>query len=138
MGSPSFSDIRAAAVVALGTVSELNAFDVWPDQGPVPPCAIVMPGSPLITYDVDFDGSGVYNIVVRLFVMKGTSVSAQEALDDYVAPGGTRSVKDALEGTLGGIVDWLTVLRCENYGEFIQGDVSFMGCEFPCEVGFSG
>lgn len=130
----SFSSIRSAIKGALETIDGLHAYAEAPGQI-VAPAAIVLPASPLINYDATMQrGSDDYQLVIRLLVNASVDDTSQTNLDAYLEPSGASSIKAAIDGDLGGVVDFARVARADNYGEYEYAGVTYLGVEFVVEV----
>jgi hypothetical protein len=103
------SAVRSGLATALDAITGLRCFDYVPD-GLAPPAAVVEP------LEVSFDesmkrGSDFYRAFILVIVGRMSERSANDALDDYLAGSGAKSVKAAIEAdpTLGGACSTLQV-----------------------------
>ena len=127
---------RSALAARCATVSGLRAYDKIP-AAPVPPCAIV--GAPdTIEFDSTFGDSSTAFYGVTLLAARGDDATAQALIDSWLNVGTALSVRDAINGNLGGVVMHATVVRAESYGQqlFGFGDeaVSYLGVTLVVEV----
>jgi hypothetical protein len=108
-----------------------------------PPFAVVVPGAPGIDrHAIDFDatmgrGSDDYLFTIFLGVSNADDRTAHDALDEYLASAGGKSVKDAVEGNGGnleGTCSFVRVRGVRNYGIIEYAGVTYLGAEFVCEV----
>ena len=103
---------------------------------PQPPCVHVMRGD--VTYDRAMNG-GEHSWVmrVRAFVAAVSDIGGQQLLDQFVAPTGDRSIKQAIEAdrTLGGVVSDLRVTQATGEQEYVRDQGGpLLGSEFTVEV----
>lgn len=130
------TDIREGLKDRLDTIAGLRAFAYVPGQIN-PPAAVVEPANPVVEYHQAMAGGlNVWRLKVRVFEAANADTQSQQALDSYIAPTGTKSVKAAIEGdkTLGGVVADLTVDESVGYGEYAYGNVSYRGFELTVTV----
>jgi hypothetical protein len=102
-------DIRVALADALKPAFDGQAF-AYQLANPTPPCAQVTRGP--IVYDLAMhSGVNQPTFTVVAYVALLTDQGAQMLLDEYLAPTGSKSLKQALEvdTTLGGLVQALHV-----------------------------
>lgn len=131
----SIPDIRDALKTQLLTIPNFRAYDTAPDQV-TPPCGVVLLGDPAVVYDQVFGPSTADFIRMRVLVLvdNATGRAAQDALDGYLAGSGANSVKTAVEGNLGGIVDDCSVTQAGKPGIYTYGGVDYLGSELQVEV----
>jgi len=81
-------------------------------------------------------GDTAMDMTFRIIVLAGRASdrSARIKLDTSVDPTGN-TLWAALNGTLGGTVDFCTVSASSEYREFTVGDAPYLGCEFTVAVG---
>jgi hypothetical protein len=128
------TDIRSGLATRLATIPGMRVNATIPEQ-PNPPVAIVQPES--VTYDLNArNGLTQYTMVVTVIVSRADGRSAQNAIDQYVAPAGTASVKGAIEAdrTLGGKVNTLRVTQVSNYAIIDALEIPYLGVDFTVEV----
>lgn len=129
----SVSDIRDRLKTRLETIPGLRVHDTVPSQIN-PPVAVIR------RRRIDFDstmarGSDDFIFVVSLFVQLASDPHAQDALDEYLAGTGTKSVKAAIEGAaLGGDVDFARVTTAEEDGIIEYAGGSFLAVDFLVDV----
>ncbi len=121
------SDIHKAIQAKLQAIGGLQAYDVWPDQ-PAMPCAVVE--SPSGDYDDTSDGGYAVHAEVLLLVAPAQLGLArgQRALDAYLAPTGTQSVKAAIDDGQYRVTGW------REKGVVEVNGVPCIGCRFLVEV----
>jgi hypothetical protein len=127
------SALRDAIETRLATISGLNTYDTVPDN-PVIPFATVLPTG--IEYDAGMsDGAHTWRFGILVAVHRASESTAQDALDAYCDPTGTRSIRAAINGdrTLGGLGS-CRVLEMRNYSQIPIGEVTYLGAEFVVEV----
>lgn len=129
-----FSAVRSALKTRLQTISGLTVYATAPGQVN-PPAAIILPGEPLVSYDSTMArGSDDLQMVIRVLVAPQIDYASQDDLDVYLAGSGASSVKEAVDGNLGGTVDFARVVLARNYGDFDHNGVTYLGVEFVVEV----
>lgn len=127
------SDIRAGIATNLATISGLRVSDELLDN-PQPPVAMVALNN--IEYHQDMRLGAKYNFTVQVIVGRASERHAQRALDLYVNPEGSSSVKVAVEldRTLGGVVDDLVVESMPNVGSIQLNDTTYLAADFLVAV----
>lgn len=135
MPAASYSTVRDALKTALDTIDGLTVY-ATANSTVNPPAAVVLPGDPVISFDSTMArGADDMLFVVRLLVGQQTDYAAQDKIDAYLAGTGPSSVKAAVDGNLGGVVDFARVSQARNYGEFEHPDGHvYLGVEFVIEV----
>ncbi len=130
-----YSAIRDGLKTRLETSSVfIQVSDTAPDTVS-PPCAIVLPGSPVVEYHQAF-GNGLERFMFTVLVLaQRFDVAANQDLIDGMVSGGS-SVRALIEGdrTLGGTCSDCQVRMASTYGEVNVGDVDYLGIEFEIEV----
>ena len=88
------------------------------------------------TYDDDFAASMTVDFSVLVLVSRADDRSGQKALDGYMTPTGTTSIKAAIETdrTLGGEVSSAAVVGWSEPQEYEIAGISYLGVEFTVEV----
>lgn len=108
-----------------------------------PPCAVVLPGNPFITYGATMDEALTATLIVLLIISDAPPVEmTQRALDAYLGldhgadPGGT-SVPAAIltDTSLSGTVNWCEPVSVSNYGRVEYGGVGYFGARLNLSVG---
>lgn len=107
-----------------------------------PPCAVVLPGQPYITYAATMDGALDFRFTVLVIMSDAAPVEqTQRALDTYLGVGsGTTtatSVPNAIEAdpTLGGLLHILQVNTVGRYGRIEYAGVSYFGASLNLVAG---
>lgn len=102
----SWVTIRDAVKARLDTISGLASYDVVPDTSPSGDVAMVLPDEPLIVPSAA-RGKLDVSFIVLVRCKRATGRDAQEALDSYLWPTGTKSIVAAIEDedTLSGNAD---------------------------------
>jgi len=107
-----------------------------------PPCAVVLPGNPLINYADTMDGTVTINLMVLLIISDAAPVDAtQRALDTYLGvdqnPAVGSSVPEAIEedNTLGGTVHYIQAVNAGSYGRIEYSGVTYFGARISCVIG---
>lgn len=128
------SAIRDGIKARLATIDGLNTYDTAPDQV-LAPAAVVIPGKPAVSYDSTMArGSDDYRFTIQLLVSKQIDHDAQDKLDGYLDASGATSVKAAVDGTLGGTVDFARVATADDYGLTEWNGITYLGARFTVEV----
>lgn len=131
---PSISELRTGLTTRLATISGLRTSATIPDQIN-PPVAVISLDN--IVFDEAFNrGLDEYQFTVTLFIGRVAERSSQTALDLYLAPTGSGSVKTAIEGdrSLGGKAQTLRVTDMTGITPITVGDVSYLTAQFAVIV----
>ena len=129
-----FSAVRDALKVRLQTIPGLTAYDTVPGKIN-PPAAVVIPGETVITYDAAFDRQADnLSFVIRVLVSASVDYAGQDDLDAFLNGTGPSSIKQAIDGDLGGLVDDASVTQARDYRDYDVGGVKYLGVEFVVEV----
>lgn len=117
------ADIRAGIAEALSDVEGIGQASPYMLSSPSPPCAHVFPA------DVNYDeamhsGHDEWVLTVQALSSLTSDVGAQQLLDEWIAPSGVASIKQALETdeTLGGAAFTTVVESCTGYREYTVAD----------------
>lgn len=141
----SIGTIRTAMATALqavtvpNTSSALRTHALLPDQVTAP-AAVILPGDPAIEYDLVMGdaahgtGADTLNFIVLVLVSRASERIAQDALDAYMNPTGTASVKTALEGTLSGAAVDCSVVSVARPAFETYGADEYLGIRFTVQV----
>lgn len=129
-------DAMKTRLDAIGIV----VYDTMPEQ-PMVPCATIAPAieNP-VTYDDSMGGDdATLRLVVTVLVQRIVAAVAQDAVDGYLAPSGSSSVRGALNSfKVASGWDSLTVKGAQHYGQFEFGtgesSLKYLGAEFAVEV----
>lgn len=126
--------IRAGLKTRLETISGLRVFDYRPGSIS-PPTAVA--ARQTTSYDVTLDGLEDHVFAVTVYVQVGDDRTAQDSIDDYLSPTGTKSVVAAIHGddTLGGVVDYARVTQAVDNGLVNYGGTDYLAATFTVEVG---
>ena len=130
----SISDLRTGIATNLATISGLRVSSTVPDQ-PNPPVAIIVPKS--VDYHQTYhNGLSTYRFQVTVIVDRASERSAQNNLDAYCSPTGSKSILGAVESdkTLGGKAFDCVVSGMRNYGSISLGDQTYLAAEFDLVV----
>jgi len=130
----SITSIRSGIATNLATVSGLRTGATIPDNVN-PPYAIVSPTS--VDYHRAFNNAlSTYNFTVTLVVGRVSERTAQNNLDAYCSPTGSKSIRVAIESdkTLGGVVYDTIVTGMRNYGSVVIGENTYLAAEFDLTV----
>ena len=106
-----------------------------------PPCCVILPGSPLMTYAVTMDGCVDMNLNVLVIISDAAPVEkTQRALDTYLSAGASAtiaSVATAIESnnTLGGLIDYIQSVTVGNYGRIEYSGVTYFGARIAVIIG---
>lgn len=114
----------------------LTAFGTAPGQV-VPPCAVLIPGVPAITYGRTFDGE--VDLVIRLIVLVAAADDSygQAKISPYIASSGTSSMLGAInaDNTVGGAVEFAEVVDVNQYGFIEYAGQQYFGATFSVICG---
>lgn len=107
-----------------------------------PPCAVIIPGQPFISYGDTMDGAVTVNLLVLLLISDAAPLEkTQRALDAYLGvdtnPAVGSSVPEAIEedNTLGGTVHYIQAVTADNYGRVEYAGVTYFGARIRCLIG---
>lgn len=109
------AQIREGLAANLASISGVQV-SAYMLASPTPPAIHVVPSR--IAYDKAMArGTDEVTMTVQAYVALGLDRSAQSALDELLAPSGSRSVKTAIEAdrTLGGVVQHVWVSEMSGY-----------------------
>lgn len=133
--------IRTALAASISGITGLRTDGQARDQV-TPPCAVILPGSPLITYAVTMDGCIDMNLLVLVIISDAAPVEmTQRALDTYLSTGNgvdpATSVASAIESnnTLGGLIDYIQSVTVGNYGRINYSGVDYFGARIAVIIG---
>lgn len=126
------TEVRQAIKARLETVRNLTAYAIEPTT-PFCPAAWSLPVR--INYHADYDGGLTYTMGVTVAVQLGDLGQAQTALDDYLAPSGTKSVVAALETPIAGDgLESVRVIAMTSYATREMGGKSVLTAGFEVEI----
>jgi hypothetical protein len=105
-----------------------------------PPCAVILPGAPLLAYGKTMDGAADMALIVLLIISDAAPVEmTQRALDAYlgIGSGETVSIPDAItsDPSLGGIVHWAEPVSAGQYGRIEYSGVTYFGARIDVTLG---
>lgn len=134
-----------------GLATNLASCRTLADSTTVPVSAYMLDGvpPPLIQVmgpdDVNYDQAaarGMDEVLIAVQAFGGPmTIGAQQVLDEWLKPTGTRSIKAAIESdrTLGGIVQDAVVTKASGYRQYKMSDATVvLGCEWQVRVLNSG
>ena len=140
------SGIRAGIETRLKTIDGLQVYDHEPDATTVTPAASIRLDS--MTQNETFNGASTpgdrtYRWIITVRLAGAIPQEQWQALDDYLAPTGTKSILAAINGdtTLGSTVDWAAMTPGESIemsDRESRADSWFYVMEFPLETYVSG
>lgn len=127
------AQVRASLKDRLATITDLRANATEP-ASPNPPAAWPIPRAG--DYHADQGDTVTLRWVVRVVVNPGDINRGQTALDDYLSPTGSKSIRAAIEAdpTLGGVAESVSVTGWGAYGLYEFGQVSLLGAEVNVEI----
>lgn len=132
--------IRDGLKTRLETIAGLRVVDYVSGQV-VPPAAVIIPGDPdsgnaqAISFDSTMArGSDDFLFTVLILVSIAHDRVAHEALDAYLDGSSAKSVKAAIDSTLGGVVSYARVSAVRRYGQIKYAGQDFLGAQFLVEV----
>lgn len=133
--------IRNALANSITTYTGLRA-EAQPRDQISPPCAVILPGTPLINYADTMDGTVTINLMVLVIISDAAPVDAtQRALDTYLGvdqdPAVGSSVPEAIEedNTLSGTVHYIQAVNADSYGRIDYGGVTYFGARIRVLIG---
>lgn len=131
--------IRNALAAQITTYTGLTTYGQARDSIP-PPCAVVLPGRPLISYGATMDGAAVMNLIAILLMSDGApSEDTQQTLDAYlgIGAGETTSVAAAVmaDPTLGHVVHYCEPLTVDSYGRVTWAGIGYFGARVNFQLG---
>ena len=135
----SLAAVRAGLVERLQTIGGLRVY--WDDPGEAPETPAVLAGSGGVSakYDRTLGGTDVrYRLELLLLVDGGDGGEAWDGVAAFAAPSGGLSIKEAVDGDLGGRCDWARVLSAKRMGRVTHGRRAYRGAAFQVEVYCSG
>lgn len=135
------SAIRTALAASVQSVTGLRT-DGQARDAVTPPCAVILPGAPLMTYAVTMDGCVDINLAVLVIISDAAPAEmTQRALDTYLSTGEgvdpASSVASAIESnnTLGGLIDFIQSVTVGNYGRIEYSGVGYFGARISVIIG---
>lgn len=133
--------IRNALAASITQFTGLRADGQARDQV-TPPCCVILPGNPLISYGDTMNGAVTINLNVLLIISDAAPVDAtQRALDTYLGvdqnPAVGSSVPEAIEedNTLGGLVHYVQAVSAGSYGRIEYASVTYFGARISVVIG---
>ncbi len=135
--------IRDALAAQITAGTGLRAMGQVKDQVS-PPVALVMPGSPVISYGATLSGGSETEVAVNLVVLLLISDAApteqvQQNLDDYlgIGPGESTSIAQAIAAdiSLGSTVEWCIPQQVTAYGRIEYAAENYFGARLSVQVG---
>jgi hypothetical protein len=107
-----------------------------------PPVAVILPGSPFISYGATLDEALNFSLMVLLIISDAPPVEmTQRALDAYLGldhgDGGGQSVPAAIlaDPTLGGTAEFCEPVSVSNYGRIEYAGVTYFGARVNLTCG---
>ena len=135
--------IRDALASQISAQTGLRAIGQVKDQIS-PPIALILPGSPLITYGATLSGGGETEVVISLAVLLLMSDAApteqvQVAMDAYlgIGAGEPMSIAQAIAAdiSLGKTVEWCLPVSVTTYGRIEYAGINFFGAKLNVSAG---
>lgn len=128
------TDIREDMSLRAQEIHGLNCYDRIPGRIDPPAFVVGMPDP--LEYNLTYGPTaGTWLFPARLYVARVDLDNAQTLLDQYIAPTGSMSVKQALEATaVDACWDAITVLSVGDFGEYTIANIAYLGCQFQVEV----
>ena len=134
------TSIRNALATSITNLTGLRTDAQARDQI-TPPCCVIIPGQPFISYSDTMDGALTINLVVLIIISDAAPVdSTQRALDAYLGVGtgsGGVSVPTAIEAnnTLSGAVHFVQAQTADSYGRIEYSGQVYFGARIKCVLG---
>lgn len=130
------STVCTALANQIGVQTGLRAYGFAPGQV-VPPCAVVVPGNPAITYGRTLDGE--VDLVLRAIVLVSGAddTTGQKTISPFVASSGISSILAAVnaDNTAGGAVEFAEVINVAQYGYLEYAGQFYFGATFTIQCG---
>lgn len=117
---------------ALATITGLRVTDYPASTAAVPAAMVGLPTT--LEYD-STKGRGLDHVVIPITLLVGNVVdrSARDALSAYLAGSGASSIKAALDGKLGGVVQTARVMGAR-IEVVTLGGVDYLGATFDVDI----
>jgi uncharacterized membrane protein len=134
----SVTELKKGLAARLETIAGLRVHTT-PPGAITPPAAVIRRAQ--TRYDATMArGSDDHGFVVTVFVPLVSDAHAQPALDAYLAPSGTSSIKAAIEAdpSLGGVAHFARVVSAEEDRTIEYGGVVYVAVDWIVEVTASG
>jgi len=105
-----------------------------------PPCAVVLPGRPAITYGKTMDDEVDVNLLAIVLLSAANESSGQVNLDAYVSSSGAKSINAAVatDPSLGGTCEYAVVVAVQQYGLIEYAAQQYIGATFLIQAGAHG
>jgi hypothetical protein len=126
--------VLTALAARLATVPDLNAYDHFPGEINLPAGIAAPAAEQFLIFDTS-TGSADLALRVLLYVATAETQLAQQKLMGYLVGSGTQSVRAAVNGTLGGTVDYAVCTHATKYGLHDYAGKQYYGCELQVLVG---
>jgi hypothetical protein len=135
--------IRNALAAQITAVTGLRCDGQARDQVS-PPCAVVIPGNPFVSYGATMDEAMTIALIVLVIISDAAPVEkTQRALDTYLGmrhgrdPGTGQSVPAAIleDTSLGGTAEWCEPASVSNYGRVDYAGVTYFGARVNLTLG---
>jgi hypothetical protein len=133
--------IRTALAAQIAAGTGLRA-EAQPRDQVSPPVALILPGSPAITYGATLSGGGETEVAVNLAVLLLISDAAptemvQRALDAYLGLGPGEEQSIAADPSLGGTAEWCIPVSVTSYSRLEYSGVNYFGARLSVQAGAS-
>ncbi len=116
----------------LRTIAGLKVYTYLPDS--IEPPAAIVQAPREIRFDFTFGrGSDEYTVPVLLLVSKPSDRAGATALYRYMNPSGPTSIKQAVDGNLGGLGD-ARATRAYDPGVYPFNGIDFLGVRFDIDI----
>lgn len=131
--------IRTALAGQITAVTGLRSQAQVKDQVS-PPVALVLPGSPLITFGATTDGAVTISLAVLLLLSDAAPTEkVQRALDVYlgIGSGEGESIAGAImtDMSLGGTVEWCIPVAVTSYSRVDYASQEYFGARLNVQIG---
>jgi hypothetical protein len=134
-----YDGIRQGLATLLHTRTGLRAHADAP--GAIsPPCVVVIPGRPAISYGETMDGEVNLNLLAIVLLSAANETYGQQHLDSYLASHGSKSINAAVNSdpTLGGTCEFAVTVGCQQYGLVDYAGQQYIGATFLLQAGAHG
>jgi hypothetical protein len=105
-----------------------------------PPCSVILPGSPYVTFGATMDGAFNFNLVILVIISDAAPVEkTQRALDVYlgIGEGEGESIPAAVmsDTTLAGTVHFIEPMTISTYGRIEYSGITLFGARLSLTGG---
>jgi hypothetical protein len=105
-----------------------------------PPCAVILPGRPAISYGQTMDGEVNLNLLAIILLSAANENYGQVNLDAYLNSHGAKSINAAVNSdpTLGGTCEYAVTVAVQQYGIIDYAGQNYLGATFLIQAAAHG